>query len=340
LAQLHWFAIVSSEIHAAWTLHSSQIVMHITLTSAAVLLLTGIMTAGPFYCVDAPSAINVSLQKWMGLEYSNFELLLNSLYSAYSLPNLVLPFVGGLLIDRFDTKYILIAFTLIVCIGQMVFVIGVEHKLPWSMLLGRLIFGIGSETLEVGQADILNLWFGSNSLSFAMGLIVSFQRLVTTSMFNLSPYMVQHYSTPFAFKVGLFVCIAGFLSSILLAYLNQFAPTVGTPTDPDFETDSQVSIRSRTSVNSVDEELKADLDSPERILSANSAKLSLYEGNTIVILPDLPSPRTPSEDTDTLHQLREQLKFPPSFYYLIVITILTYGSVTPFIYIGAECLKC
>jgi MFS family permease len=308
--------------------------MHITVTSAAVLLLTGIMTAGPFYCVDAPSAINVPLQKWMGLEYANFELLLNSLYSAYSLPNLFLPFVGGLLIDRFDTKYIMIVFTMIVCIGQTIFVIGVERKLPWSMLLGRLVFGIGSETLEVGQADILNVWFGSNSLSFAMGLIVSFQRLVTTSMFNLSPYLVLHFSTPFAFKVGLLVCIAGFISSIILAYLNQFAPTTSTPTDPDFETDSQVSIHSRTSN---DESKRETGGSPDMILSANSAKLSLYEGNTIVMLPDLPSPRTPSEDTETLNLIKEQLKFPPSFYYLIAITILTYGSVTPFIYIGAEC---
>jgi hypothetical protein len=111
------------------------------------------------------------------------------------------------------------------------------------MLSGRLIFGIGSETLEVGQADILNVWFGSHHLSFAMGLSVSLQRAITTTMFNVAPSLVSKTSVPFVFKVGLVVCICGFLSSVLLCYLNQFAPKdISTPMDPDFDIRNQESI--------------------------------------------------------------------------------------------------
>jgi hypothetical protein len=296
---------------------------------------------------------------------------------------------------------------MIVCIGQAIFVAGIEQKLPWAMLMGRFIFGIGAETLEVGQADILNTWFGSNSLSFAMGLIVSFQRLVTTTMFNVSPFIVKQVSTPFAFKVGLMVCVCGFISSIILAYMNQFAPVaIEYPDDPDFDQESLLSILSHSSSNQVPssdspkdrDSMKKDHQSPQLIFTPNSATFSLYEGTTVVrppspkipssnliefnepkprqsireqfpqspqltIVPnstslvslyesttivvrpeDLPSPKTPSSksiesfQSHKFQSFKEQLRFPPSFYYLIIITILIYGSVTPFIYIGAECI--
>lgn len=280
--------------------------------------------------VDTPGAVNVQFQKWLQLPYAEFQLLLNSLYSAYSLPNMVLPLVGGLLIDQFDSTYILIAFTLIVCVGQSIFVYGVDKKISWAMLVGRIIFGVGAETLEVGQADILNNWFDSHHLSTAYGLTISFQRLVTTLMFNISPVLAETVSTPFAFEVGLWVCLAGLIASIILVYLNRFAP-------PSIDTGSEVPLFDERSRNSIDSRSSCSMDGRSDSHSINSTEIAIQDEDTRSMV----SNRRQSFGSSTSQEstIINQMSFTRSFYYLVIITILTYGSFAPFIHVGAELMQ-
>ena len=45
------------------------------------------------------------------------------------------------------------------------------------MLIGRFIFCLGGENLAVTQSSIASKWFFGKTLSFAMGINVSFSRL-------------------------------------------------------------------------------------------------------------------------------------------------------------------
>lgn len=74
---------------------------------------------GNYFNYDNPAPLMRELrlpvsQGGMGMSYLQFNLL----YSLYSFPNFVLPFVGGMIVDKFIGKRMgIIIFTLILAIG-------------------------------------------------------------------------------------------------------------------------------------------------------------------------------------------------------------------------------
>ena len=68
------------------------------------------------------------------------------LYSAYSLPNLVMPFLSGYIIDKVGIRITLIFLAIIQIIGQGTITIGAYYENFNIMLLGRAIFGTANES--------------------------------------------------------------------------------------------------------------------------------------------------------------------------------------------------
>jgi MFS family permease len=71
------------------------------------------------------------------------------LYTVYSLPNMVLPIFGGLFLDKLGIRSGLLFFTMVLTLGQMVFMIGGYAENYNMMLAGRVIFGMGGECMSV-----------------------------------------------------------------------------------------------------------------------------------------------------------------------------------------------
>lgn len=46
-----------------------------------------------------------------------------------------------------------------------------------EMLAGRVVFGMGGESMQVAQSSIISLWFKGKELAFALGLNLSIARL-------------------------------------------------------------------------------------------------------------------------------------------------------------------
>lgn len=46
-----------------------------------------------------------------------------------------------------------------------------------QMLAGRVVFGMGGESMQVAQSSIISLWFKGKELAFALGLNLSIGRL-------------------------------------------------------------------------------------------------------------------------------------------------------------------
>ncbi|KAG0346225.1 hypothetical protein BG004_002124 [Podila humilis] len=167
-------------------------------------------------------ALNVQLEEWMGTSYEVHQYQLNLLYSAYSLPNVILPLVGGFLIDRLAASRMLILFSVCVCLGQSVFAVGVSFKSISVMVLGRLIFGIGGECLEVAQAKITTDWFKSRWLGFALGLNLSSARLGTALNDNVSPMITMTGGGVVAASwTGFVACVLSLACGFGLVYLDR-----------------------------------------------------------------------------------------------------------------------
>jgi len=144
-----------------------------------ILLFTSVALFGNYYVYDSIAPVADLLQRQLG--FSSTQLgTLNAIYSA---PNIVLVLVGGVLTDRFGAARVTFWTTLICVLGAMLTAVG-DHFIV--MALGRLMFGVGAETMIVATLAALGQWFAGRSVAFAMGLGLSMARLGSYAA-DLSP---------------------------------------------------------------------------------------------------------------------------------------------------------
>lgn len=152
-----------------------------------LLLLSSVILFAFYFVYDLPSALNhhIGFASQQGIEYR-----ITLLYSAYSLPNIVVPvFFGWITHIRKSTLAKLLC--VLVFAGHSVFTLGVWRRSFRTMLVGRFLFGIGGESFAVIQNRLISYEFKGKELAFAMGLFSSIARLGTVSNFLLTPVLAN-----------------------------------------------------------------------------------------------------------------------------------------------------
>jgi len=107
---------------------------------------------------------------------------IGDLIAAYHLPNVVMAAIGGILVDWIGGELASVLFATLVVVGTAI--TSSAHTLQ-IMLLGRLILGLGGESLVVAQLSILTHSFPAVSgiaTSFpSQGVALALQLMVTRS---------------------------------------------------------------------------------------------------------------------------------------------------------------
>jgi MFS family permease len=143
---------------------------------------------GDYYCFDNPGAMHTLLkERFANKSKDNFEYTFNLMYSVYSLPNVILPLIGGVFIFKYGYRLMFLIFGSCVLIGQLIFAVGCSTQSINTMLLGRVVFGLGGESLNTTQYAILIQWFASNEIAFALGLCLSLARFGNVMNDVISP---------------------------------------------------------------------------------------------------------------------------------------------------------
>lgn len=75
---------------------------------------------GSYFCYDNPGPLKTQLEKTYGWGPSKQALL----YTVYSIPNMILPFFGGLFLDKIGMRAGLLLFTIVLTLGQFIFYLG------------------------------------------------------------------------------------------------------------------------------------------------------------------------------------------------------------------------
>jgi MFS family permease len=91
----------------------------------------------------------------------------------------------------FGTRPMYIVFSTFILLGQFVFTIGCQNNSMYAMLIGRVIFGLGGECLNICQNAMIVKWFFKSELALPLGLTISFSRLGSVVNDNLSPRLVS-----------------------------------------------------------------------------------------------------------------------------------------------------
>ena len=134
-----------------------------------VLVVVSLGMFGNYYAYDAIAPVADLLQKSLGFS----DTQIGTLNAIYSLPNIIMVLIGGVIVDRFGARVTTLVFAIICLIGAMV---TAASSLFPVMAAGRLIFGLGAESMIVAITVAIGQWFVGRQLGFAFGLNLSIAR--------------------------------------------------------------------------------------------------------------------------------------------------------------------
>ncbi len=141
------------------------------------------------FCFDNVAVLHGALKTHFDYLKEDFEFYFNLMYSVYSLPNVILPYVGGILIRKLGNNLMFLIFALLITLGQFLFAYGCDAKSISLMLVGRVIFGLGGECIGVSLTGIIVKWFVKSEIGLPLGLSISIGRLGSVINASLSPQM-------------------------------------------------------------------------------------------------------------------------------------------------------
>jgi MFS family permease len=171
-----------------------------------VLVFVSLAMFGSYYAYDALSPLADVLKQQLGFS----DLDIGFLQTIYSLPNIFTVLIGGFIIDRIGLRKSLMIFGVLCFIGPAITAASGHLS---TMATGRLIFGMGAESLNVAVVTALARWFKGKELSFAFGLNLTASRLGTFAALN-SPtwarWAYANWRTPFVISLAFSaLCVIG-----------------------------------------------------------------------------------------------------------------------------------
>ncbi|HEY8878743.1 MAG TPA: MFS transporter [Roseateles sp.] len=153
---------------------STASVMPVAQPGRTVAWVVGVLVAislfGNFYVYDSIGPVADLLQQQRGFSDSQIALL----NAIYSLPNVVLILVGGVLVDRFGAARMTLVTAGVCALGAALTAFSPSFT---GMAAGRLLFGIGAETFNIATLAAVADYFGGRSLALAMGAELAVGRM-------------------------------------------------------------------------------------------------------------------------------------------------------------------
>jgi hypothetical protein len=140
-----------------------------------VLLLVSLLPFGSHFSKNSFSSLQVFFLRDPTLNFTSTKY--GALLSASILPNIFMPFIGGVLLDKKGSRKGLVLFLSTSLVGYGIFVCAIW--LAWYPLafLGQVISGFGTGTIIVAQRAVVAKIFHDRDLTFALGVTVAIASL-------------------------------------------------------------------------------------------------------------------------------------------------------------------
>lgn len=139
-----------------------------------------------YYCAEGPGGLENTIIKVMGIDTTQYGLLL----SVYAWPNIFLCLIGGVVVDRVlgrRASYVLMIS--LVGIGQFIWALGAFLNQFWLMLVGRFFIGIGTEMTDVVSTAFAAKW---TNITFLMSVFYTAARLGASSALSGPQFVYEN----------------------------------------------------------------------------------------------------------------------------------------------------
>ncbi len=195
-----------------------------------VLVVVSLPMFGSYYFYDALEPIAKLLQEQLHFSDQNIGLL-NSFYSIAPIATVL---IGGILIDRIGTRKALLIFSLVCLAGSLLTAFSPAFPI---MAAGRLVFGMGAESLVVAVTTAIAKWFKGKELSFALGIDLMLARGGTWLAQNSPTWARGAYNswqTPWIIGVGFVaLCVVGAIAYWILEVRAERTSSLGQAGESD-----------------------------------------------------------------------------------------------------------
>ena len=143
-----------------------------------VLLFVSItMGCGTYYIYDSIHPLQRIFVEQLHFTATTFGML-NSAYAASAIVTLL---IGGAIIDRVGTQRAVPLFAVICCLGAA---LTAASGHVGTMIAGRVLLGLGGESLVVAATTVIAKWFRGKELALAFGIKVMIARLASVAADN------------------------------------------------------------------------------------------------------------------------------------------------------------
>ena len=185
----------------------------------SVLLFASIMAFGSYFAYDSVGAIETTL---IQVFHTN-RAAIGSMYSMYSFAAVFAVLGGGVLIDRAGVRRASMIFSVLVVAGAAI--VAWAPNLP-MMYFGRIIFGMGSESMIVAQSAIVARWFTGKELALAFGITLTVSRLGTLFSFNTEELLASRMGFRGALWVAAILCVISLVANWIFTLMDRHAEPV------------------------------------------------------------------------------------------------------------------
>lgn len=163
-----------------------------------VLIWVSLAMFGNYYVYDSISPLADLLASQLNFTDAD----IGKMNAIYSIPNIFMVLIGGIIIDRLGPRKAAFIFSVLCMIGAIL-----TALLPslTIMLIGRLVFGLGAESLIVAVTTVIARWFKGKELSFAFGLNLTIARLGSFAALNSPGWakiFYDNWQSPLVIAVG------------------------------------------------------------------------------------------------------------------------------------------
>eukprot|EP00732_Lithocolla_globosa_P002490 Lithocolla_globosa_v1_NODE_1650_length_2420_cov_9.449471.p1 type:complete len:520 gc:universal NODE_1650_length_2420_cov_9.449471:516-2075(+) len=175
-----------------------------------------LLSVGSHYAAHMLSALKTTIKDDLGISNAQFGLL----QGASALVNTVIPLFGGVFLDTFGTGYGSIVASSLIVVGEVFVALSANMSSFSMMVVGRLIYGMGSGTIVIVQESILAHWFYKREYAFVIGLQIAISRLsgfLATGTVVPIAEATGHYANAFWFSAG--ICFLSWLLNLFYVAL-------------------------------------------------------------------------------------------------------------------------
>ncbi|MBS1854077.1 MAG: MFS transporter [Acidobacteria bacterium] len=177
------------------------------------------MAFGSYFAYDSVGAIETTLIE----AFHTNRAAIGSMYSVYSLAAVFAVLGGGVLIDRAGVRRASMIFSLLVVSGAAI--VAWAPNLP-VMYFGRIVFGMGSESMIVAQSALVARWFAGKELAMAFGITLTVSRLGTLFSFNTEELLASRLGFRGALWVAAALCVLSLAANWIYTLMDRHAEPI------------------------------------------------------------------------------------------------------------------